>query len=123
MSTATKRILSVEKASRPQAELVKAVAKENDERAIDILNFLDSVSVEIEVLSATNIGKTVGKLRKNTSTEITTKAKALVAKWKESVKAAMEATEESARKIAPTKATHQGTSAPGTAWTSFRPGA
>eukprot|EP00639_Heterosigma_akashiwo_P036658 CAMPEP_0194743824 /NCGR_PEP_ID=MMETSP0296-20130528/100520_1 /TAXON_ID=39354 /ORGANISM="Heterosigma akashiwo, Strain CCMP2393" /LENGTH=73 /DNA_ID=CAMNT_0039655885 /DNA_START=49 /DNA_END=270 /DNA_ORIENTATION=+ len=68
MSTATKRILSVEKASRPQAELVKAVAKENDERAIDILNFLDSVSVEIEVHSGTSLGRAEsGELLGNTS--------------------------------------------------------
>mmetsp|Transcript_35784 Transcript_35784/g.47233 ORF Transcript_35784/g.47233 Transcript_35784/m.47233 type:complete len:624 (-) Transcript_35784:222-2093(-) len=75
--------------SRLQSKLTKAVLKGNDERAVDILNVLDGIDMKVAVLQKTNIGKTVGKLRKNSSPNISSKAKALVTKWKEVVKAAL----------------------------------
>merc|ERR1719323_1820458 len=61
-------------------------------RALDVLDSLDGIS--IAVLSETGAGRAVNGLKKHEDEEVSAKAKALVAKWKELVQKEEEEEEE-----------------------------
>lgn len=55
---------------------------DSDERILDVLNRLDEINIDIDILKETLIGKAVIQFKKKYSEDITTKARALVKKWK-----------------------------------------
>lgn len=65
-----------------QLQLNKAVKGGKTYEAIEILDSLAEQDVTLAVLRKTKIGKTIAKLRKNADSEIASRAKTLVSKWK-----------------------------------------
>jgi len=53
-----------------------------DERCIDVLNQLQSCSIDLNVLSETLVGTVVSRLKRNENAKISTIAKGLVKEWK-----------------------------------------
>lgn len=65
-----------------QLQLTKAVKGGKTYEAIEILDTLAEQTVTLAILRKTKIGKTIAKLRKNADSEIASRAKKLVTRWK-----------------------------------------
>jgi len=78
--------------------------KEEDETAaLDILHNLEKVTISLEVLKSTHIGRTVGKIRKHDNKELATCATSLVKKWKKIVEADKQTTNATIKNTPPSK--------------------
>jgi len=64
---------------------LETAAQENPVEALQILETLSKLEITVEILKGTRIGKSVGKLRKHTNSEIAKASSALVHTWKKAV--------------------------------------
>lgn len=67
---------------RAKAKLVHSVDAQDESQINDILSHLGSLPLTLEILQATKIGVNVNKLKKHSSTEISSLARSLILKWK-----------------------------------------
>jgi hypothetical protein len=62
----------------------------DEKRALEILTALNAMQLNVETLKVTGLGRSVNKLRKHPSEQVSLSSQALVAKWKKDLLGSLE---------------------------------